>query len=212
MGRFPPASARLLAVATVAACGALCASAAAALPAREPGLHVDRAGALNYPGTILDVDRGQGSYKVQMDGGEITWMSAGNLRHSCEGLRGGARSASFYAGEWNLFMSSYPRYETRGSDVYLVVEPGAEANPVEIFANGTYRWRTFADTIEGYWQALAPGEDKYRKGVPAILLLAGEDGADWQMWSQGEISADNHEQVTLERWDMGVSYLATRAD
>lgn len=176
-------------------------------------MHVDRAGALNYPGTILAVDKAKASYKVRMDGdGEISWMNAAQLKYSCEGPAGGAKSPAFYAGAWDLFMGPAPQYETRGNDVYLVVGIGAQALPIRIDRDGGYSWRTYNGVIEGRWQALPAGQDKYHRGTPAILLLAGEDGKDWQMWSQGLVSRDNREQVTLERWDSGVSYLATRRD
>jgi hypothetical protein len=137
-------------------------------------------------------------------------MSANELKWSCEGERGGARSADFYAGKWSLFMGSPPHYEERGDDIYLVVEMGAAADPIEIHRDGTYSWETDQGVIDGSWQAIPAGQDKYHKGTPAILLTAGEGGHDWQMWSEGDIAADGREQVTLERWDLGTSYLASR--
>ena len=194
--------------------GALIASTAFAqdLPPCEAGMHLERAGTLNYPGTILEVDSSKGSYKLRMDDGELLWVDASGVQYSCAALRGGAQSTDFYTGRWDLFMGPAPQYETRGDDVYLVVGSGAGALPVTINADGTYHWETFDGPIDGYWEAIPAGQDKYGYGTPAILLRAGEEGEDWQMWSQGGISRDNREQVTLEQLNYGISYLATRED
>lgn len=182
------------------------------LPACKVGMHVPIVSPLNYGATILEFDEAKGSYLIKSDSdGLKDWVPANKLRWSCVGSEAKAVSHSFFVGTWTLFLGPTPHHETINSKGYLVVGPGAKVPPLTVRADGTYTWTIDSKTtIRGNWRKMAEGELRSGTKPPAILLLKGEDGKDWQLWRRGVDPGNNRDAIGIERMDLGLSYQGTR--
>jgi hypothetical protein len=173
---------------------------AAALSRCEVGMAVK--GDMNYPGTIVAVDPVKGSYQVRMDkDGATLWMSSKALKSnfSCEGTGGEPKNAAFFEGAWDVFVPSAPTDVDSTTNVQEI-GPGGKAPPLTIRNDGTYSWQTDSQTvIEGQWRELGPDELRQFSTGPAILLMKGEGGQDYQLWAPGDVThADNRDIATLD--------------
>jgi hypothetical protein len=182
------------------------------LPACRVGLHVPIVSPLNYGGTILAFDVAKGSYQVKSDSdGLIDWIPARNLRYSCAGADAVAVTQSYFMGRWSLFLGPTAHHEVIDSKGYLVVGSGAHVPPLQINTDGSYVWvidsRT---TIRGKWRAMSQNELRSGTRLPAVLLLNGEGGKNWEVWKTGVNPGNNRDAISVERMDLGESYQGTR--
>ena len=191
---------------------ALALQSTAALPTCAKGMRLPRVGALNYPGTIVAVDMKKGTYQIKSESdGLLDWYPASKLSHFCKGAEASAVTESYFTGTWNLFVGPTAHHEDYGSTRYLVVGPGAKAPPLVINANGTYIWRIDSQkTVTGKWRKLADTEMRSGTKSPAILLMKGEDGKDWQVSNAGVNAGSNKDRISIDRMDLGLSYQGTR--
>ena len=189
---------------------------AAQVPANLPpcrvGMHVPIVSPLNYGATILAYDATRGSYKVRSDADRlIDFVPAYKLRYSCVGAEAKAVTESYFIGRWSLFIGPTAHREIIDDKGYLVVGRGAHVPPLQIDANGRYVWvidsRT---TIHGKWRSLAANELRAGTKPPAILLMHGEGGKDWEVWKSGVNAGNNRDAISVERMDMGLSAMGTR--
>lgn len=184
------------------------------LPACKVGLHLERAGGLNYPATIVDYDPVKVAYQVKYDsGGTIEWLIPRFIARGCTApVAGPEISESYFVGNWSMFVGPYPQRQIINGDAYLVVGPGAVAPPLTLKADGSYVWHIDSKTVvNGSWRKMAPGEMKYGyKDKVGVMLLKGQDGANWQVTYFGVRSDNKADQIDVQRMDLGVSYLATR--
>ncbi len=191
-------------------------AAASAQAARAPcrvGLHLERAGVLNYPGTIDGYDADKGAYHVRYDNGGLPeWIAASGMSRSCIATAAPQTGLGAFIGDWEMFVSPTAQYEMRGGDRWLDVGPGAVAPPLSIRPDGTYVWAVGrGKVISGRWRRMSRAEMKYGfKDKVGILLMHGYDGGDWQVTSSGVRASDKRDQLGVERMDLGLSYLATR--
>jgi len=188
-------------------------AAANALPTCRVGMHAPIVSPLNYGGTLLAYDAARGAYQVRSDGdGLVDWVPSRQLRFSCVGGEAAPITTAFFVGRWSLFVGPTPNHVTHGDEVDLEVGRGGRSPPITVNADGTYVWRVdSATTVRGRWHALAPGEARDRTVGPAILLVAGEGGHDWQMSRSGIDASTGHDKVAIDRMDLGESYMGTRS-
>ena len=184
----------------------------AKLPPCSVGMHVSIVSPLNYGGKILAFDEAKGSYQVQSDrDGLKDWVPARNLRYSCVGAEPKPASDSFFIGSWTLFIGPTPHHEVIDGKGYLVVGTGAHVPPLAINVDGTFVWIIDSKTtVRGKWRKMADNELKYGTKGPAVLLMKGEDGKDWEVWKKGVNPANNRDAINIERMDLGLSYQGTR--
>jgi hypothetical protein len=64
--------------------------------------------------------------------------------------------------------------------------------------------------IRGRWRKMAPGELKYGTKPPAILLMNGAEGMDWEVWRADSTDDQNRDKITIEGMRMGLHYWGTR--
>ena len=103
-------------------------------------------------------------------------------------------------------------HQVIGADGYLVVGAGAKAPPLVITAEGTYVWTVDSKTtIRGRWRKMAESELKSGTTAPAVLLMNGEGGKNWEVWQRGVNPSNNRDAIGIERMDLGLSYQGTRA-
>ena len=167
---------------------------------------------LNYAATILAADDAKGSYQVKSDrDGLVDWVPARALRYSCTGSEAKPVTDSYFTGAWTLFLGPTAHHEQIDGKGYLVVGPGARVPPIVIRADGTYTWTIDRKTvINAKWRALAAGEMRSGTKGPAILLVGGEGGKNWQVTRSGVNKGDNRDAISLDRMDLGLSYQGTR--
>lgn len=184
----------------------------AKLPTCKVGMHAPVVSPLNYGGTILAIDAAKGTYQVKSDGdGLIDWVPARLLRYSCVGAEAAPVTENYFIGRWSLFIGPTAHYENIDSKGYLVVGPGAHAPPLQINADGSYAWVLDSRTIaRGRWRSLATNEMRSGTKGPAIVLMNGESGKNWQVSRRGVNSSNNRDAIDLERMDLGLSYQGTR--
>jgi len=192
--------------------GSASAQPATNLPPCRIGFHAPLVSPLNRGAMILDYDAAKGSYKVKSDGdGLIDWVPAYKLRYSCVGADAKPVTESYFIGDWSLFIGPTPNKEIIDSKGYLVVGPGAHVPPLKINGDGSYIWvidsRT---TIRGRWRTLAANELRSGTKAPAILLINGEHGKNWEVWKTGVNQGNNRDAIGVERMDMGLSAIGTR--
>jgi hypothetical protein len=182
------------------------------LPSCRVGLHVPLVSPLNYPATILAFDETKGSYQVKSDRDGLTdWVPARNLRYSCSGADAKPVTDSYFIGSWTLFLGPTAHHEVIDSKGYLVVGPGARVPPLQIHADSTYTWTLDSKTIiRGKWRTMVTSELRSGTKAPAILLMNGEGGKNWQVWRTGVNKGNNHDAIGIERMDLGLSYQGTR--
>lgn len=182
------------------------------LPECRVGMHVARVSPLNYGATILAFDEAKGTYQVKSDSdGLKDWVTANKLRSSCVGSEAKPISEAFFVGTWTLFVGPTAHHEVIDSKRYTVVGPGAKAPPLTIRADGAFVWVIDSKTtIRGNWRMMAEKELRSGTKAPAILLLKGEDGKDWEVWRSGVNQGNNRDAISVERMDLGLSYQGTR--
>jgi hypothetical protein len=176
------------------------------------GSRLSRAGVLNRSAVIKAIDERKGLYQVKYDNGDLDEWLPPRLFAGCKGVAAAAIPDDYFNGNWSLFIGPTPHYETRGSDRYLVVGSGAKAPPLVVHPDGSYVWTIDSKTtVKGRWRKLNANEMKYGTTAPAILLMKGEDGKDWQISVPKAVgTADTKDRITIERMDMGLSYMGTR--
>jgi hypothetical protein len=167
---------------------------------------------LNYAATILAFDEAKGTYQIRSAAdGLVDWVPARNLRYSCNGAAAQPVSESYFHGNWTLFVGPTPNHETINGKGYIVVGPGAQAPPIVIRPGGTYTWTVDSKTIiDGRWRTLAASAMRSGTVAPAILLVNGEGGKNWQVSRAGANKGNNRDAITIDRTDMGLSYQGTR--
>lgn len=189
---------------------------AAAQPADLPpcrvGLHVAKVSPLNYGGTILAYDAAKGSYQVRSDrDGLVDWVPKYNLRYSCSGADAAPVTPSYFYGRWSLFIGPTAHRETIDDKGYIVVGSGAHVPPLQINPDGSYVWMIDSrTTIRGRWRPMAANELRPGTSLPAILLINGEGGKDWEVWKTGVNPGNNRDAIGIRRRDLGLSYQGTR--
>src|SRR5204863_1056965 len=105
------------------------------------GLHLERAGALNYPATIDAYDAAKGAWHVKYDNSTSNeWLTGDWLIRGCLAAAAPAITASYFVGNWEMFVNAAVGYQTIGGQRYLTVGSGATAPPLTIKADGTYVW------------------------------------------------------------------------
>jgi hypothetical protein len=89
---------------------------------------------------------------------------------------------SFFVGKWDVYVSGALYTTVEKDKVFDNISGGMKLAPLEIKANGTYKWVTEdKKVITGLWKA--------RNGVPGITLLKGIDGLDWTLYENTEEQA-----------------------
>ena len=182
------------------------------LPICKVGMHAPIISPLNYGGTILAIDAAKGTYQIKSDGdGLVDWVPARLLRYSCVGAEAAPVTENYFIGRWTLFIGPTAHYENIDSKGYLVVGPGAHAPPLQINADGSYAWVLDSKTIvRGKWRVLAANEMRNGTKGPAVVLMNGEDGKNWQVSRGGVNPSNNRDAINLDRMDLGLSYQGTR--
>jgi len=185
---------------------------AANLPICKVGMHAPIVSPLNYGGTILAIDAAKGTYQIKSDGdGLVDWVPARQLRYSCVGAEAAPVTENYFIGRWTLFIGPTAHYENIDSKGYLVVGSGAHAPPLQINADGSYVWVLDSRTIvRGKWRVLAANEMRNGTKGPAVVLMNGEDGKNWQVSRGGVNPSNNRDAIDLDRMDLGLSYKGTR--
>jgi hypothetical protein len=181
------------------------------LPACRVGMHVPIVSPINRGATILDFDAAKGTYKIKGEDGLIDWVPASKLRYSCVGAEAAPVTESYFVGDWSLFVGPTAHHEEIDGKGYLVVGPGAHIPPLRINADNTYVWVIDSKTtIRGRWRSMTAGELRAGTKAPAILLLAGESGKNWEVWKTGANQGNNRDAISVERMDLGLSAMGTR--
>ena len=200
------------AVFAAAAAAVAFAGAAQALPTCQVGLHAPLVSPRNTSATIIAADPAKGSYQIRSDDDHMTdWVSAYQLRYSCAGAAAAAIDANFFVGRWTMFVGPTPNTVDRGGHVFLEVGPGGQAAPIMINADGSYAWKVDSATVvRGRWRVMSAGEMRSGSRGPAILIVAGEGGHNWQVTRRGVNAGSNKDQLDIDRMDLGTSYMATR--
>lgn len=185
------------------------------LPTCQVGLRVERAGALNYPATIVARNDATGAWQVRFDGGSLEWLTPQQIQRGCVTPTNQATrqiAPQFFVGNWELFVGPAPQYVVIGGQRYLEVGPGAHAPPLAIKGDGTYAWAIDrGKLVNGRWRPMSAAEMKYGyKDKTGIMLMQGYEGRDWQATYVGVRPADGRDQIDVQRMDLGVSFLGTR--
>lgn len=147
------------------------------------------AGPLHYPARIRKVgaqpgpgaDFSAGLYLVEDEHGSTEWVD----RHAVSGRRREPFWTGFFTGDWNVNVPVATNVVTDGYDAYRVVSGGMRLPPLRINGDGTYDWRVEENgkerVIHGRW---VPRED-----APGLVLLHGDQGADWTVHDATDQSA-----------------------
>lgn len=140
------------------------------------------AGNLWYRGKVEKVGPEPGPSRVGANGylirdqhGSAYWYE----RTHTAGLTREPFWSEFFLGDWEVSVPMAMNTVTDGRDLYRVVSGGMPLPPLRVLAGGSYRWRVLENgaerVIEGQWR---PRED-----APGIVLLGGEQGADWTLYN-----------------------------
>ena len=169
---------------------------------------------LRYPATIVAVDEAKGSYNIRRENGETYWTSPNALQvtFSCRHVAkaGPPKTASLFMGTWDMFIGSAVTTSARDPKKGEY-GPGGKGGGLTVSADGTYNWVDAAGAaVSGRWRERAAAEVSRGAKPPAIVLMRGRDGYDWQMSTEGKVSNDNREQVSVDQLPGGVTILATR--
>lgn len=169
---------------------------------------------LRYPATIVAFDEAKGSYNIRRQSGETYWTSPNSLqvtlscRHVAKAVA--PRTAAQFIGAWNLFIGSAWTTSQRDPSK-KEYGPGGKGGGLTVRADGTYNWVDAGGAaIAGRWRERPAAEVSRGAKPPAIVLMRGRDGYDWQMSTEGKVSGDNREQVSVDQLPGGVTILATR--
>jgi hypothetical protein len=187
-------------------------AAAQALPGCQVGLHAPLVSPRNNSATIIAANPAKGSYQIRSDDDGMTdWVSAYQLRYSCSGASAPAIDTNFFVGRWSMFVGPTANRVGRDGQVFLEVGPGGRAAPIMINADGSYAWKVDSVTVvRGRWRVMGQGEMRGSSRGPAILIVAGEGGHNWQVSRRGVNAGSGRDQVDVDRMDLGTSYMATR--
>jgi len=190
-------------VAAVAAWLVMGTAAAWALPPCRVGAPVTVLACTNRPGHIMQTDAARGRYLVRCDAdGDTSWVPASSMQFTCAAQAAAPISIRWFLGRWSTFITASGGHSGTS---------GALGRPVTIRPDGTYIWeQAQGRPIVGRWRAMQPNELRYNSTGPAILLMRGENGANWQLWRYDIGGADNRDRAALDRVDIGISYQLTR--
>ncbi|PAP77976.1 hypothetical protein [Rubrivirga marina] len=86
-----------------------------------------------------------------------------------------------YVGRWDVRIPGAITTRTDGSTRTTTVSGGMRLPPLEVFPDGTYAWATDDGVIRGTWIP--------RDGLPGIVLLRGDEGADWTLYPNSDRSS-----------------------
>lgn len=153
----------------------------------------------------------EGAYQIRDDQDQLLdWVPASKLS-SCTGTSLPSIDLRYFTGFWSTFVGPVPLTTVRDDKVWIEVSMGAHALPIQINQDGTYTWWVDSRTIlHGRWRAMAAGEMREHTVGPAILIMNGESGKNWQMSRRGVDAGNGHDQTNINRMDLGISYIATR--
>ncbi len=167
---------------------------------------------LNNDAVIIAAKPGQGSYQVRSLSDQLVdWVPSRNLRRSCTGAEASAVDTGFFVGSWNTFVGPVPLTTIHGGKAYTEVSMGGHGRPIQVNGDGSYVWQVDSSTtVRGRWRAMAAAEVRSGTVGPAILLINGEGGKQWQMSRHGVNAGNGHDQASVDRMDLGVSYMAPR--
>ncbi|HEU4630878.1 MAG TPA: hypothetical protein VFS08_14100 [Gemmatimonadaceae bacterium] len=91
----------------------------------------------------------------------------------------------FFVGDWEVSVPVAMNTKVIDSDLYRVVSGGMRLPPLRVNPDGTYLWRVLENggerVIRGRWEP--------RADAPGIILRAGEQGADWELYNSTDRSA-----------------------
>lgn len=176
------------------------------------GMRVPLVSPRNYSAKILAYDATKGSYQVKSEAdGLADWVPAYQLRYSCKGVEAAPVTQSYFTGRWTLFVGPTAHHEVIDAKGYLVVGPGAHVPPLQINADGSYIWTLDSKTtVRGKWRAMASNELRAGTKAPAILLVKGEGGKDWQVWKTGVEAGSNRDAISVDRMDLGLPFKGAR--
>lgn len=100
----------------------------------------------------------------------------------------------FFVGTWEVHIPMASNTVTDGNSVYRTYSGRAKLPPLYIYANGTYAWaQSGKKGIHGRWKA--------RPDAPGIILLKGENGADWTLYNTSDASTKkqfNRDEIELD--------------
>ncbi len=87
----------------------------------------------------------------------------------------------FFVGDWNLTLPMAVTERVQGNDIYRVYSGAGRLPPLRVNADGSYAWTLDKNTvIRGSWKANENG--------PGLILLKGNRGDDWILYSTSEAS------------------------
>lgn len=169
---------------------------------------------LRYPATIVAVDEAKGSYNIKRENGETYWTSpnAVQVTFSCRHVAkpGPPKTVSLFMGTWDMFIGSAVTTSARDPKKGEY-GTGGKGGGLTVSADGSYNWVDAAGAaVAGRWRERAAAEVSRGAKPPAIVLMRGRDGYDWQMSTEGKVSNENREQVSVDQLPGGVTILATR--
>ena len=198
----------LLSLAVLALAGP---AAAEGLPSCAVGMKVI-VSPLNNDAVIIGANPAQGSYQVRSLADQLVdWVPARALRYSCTGAAAAAADTGYFVGTWNTFVGAVPLTTIHGGKAYTEVSMGGHGRPIQVNGDGTYVWQVDSSTtVRGRWRTMAAAEVRSGTTGPAILLINGEGGKQWQMSGHGVNAGNGHDQASVDRMDLGVSYMVTR--
>ena len=142
------------------------------------------AGNLWYEGTVKQVGPDPqspattgGMYLVDGQG----WYD----HHFVAGLQREPWWTGFFVGDWEVSVPVAMNTKVVDGDLYRVVSGGMPLPPLRVSPDGSYKWRV----LEGGGERLIEGRWKARDDAPGIVLLAGDQGADWTLYNVTDRSA-----------------------
>lgn len=90
---------------------------------------------------------------------------------------------SFFIGDWDLYLPMTVTERVIDRDVYKVYSGADRLPPLRINADNTYSWvMDKKKVIRGKWKPNTDG--------PGIILLKGDGGTDWYMYSNADASSN----------------------
>lgn len=100
---------------------------------------------------------------------------------------------TFFVGDWNLYLPMTVTERVIDRDLYKIYSGADRLPPLRINANNTYLWVIDKKkVIRGKWQPNPKG--------PGVVLLKGDGGTNWYVYSQADNSSNsiyNTDQVRL---------------
>lgn len=119
---------------------------------------------------------------AEVDKYRLTSPTGGDYADYYDVARAGQREAwwtCLFVGDWEVSVPVAATVVTDGRDLYRQWSGGMRLPPLRIHADGTYLWRVEEGgaerVIEGRWVA--------EPDHPGLVLLDGQDGADWTVYN-----------------------------